>query len=491
MCAFRRQPFIYEINTWIWLAELSRRLQRPVDLGSVPATVWDSFEVYGFDAIWFMGVWERSAAGIAIANKNAGLTEEFRRTLPDFSSDDNVGSAYCVRRYEVDTHVGGPEGLTIARQELARRGIGLLLDFVPNHVAPDAPGLIEHPEHFMQGIAQDLENHPDAYIGIGEKVFALGRDPNFAAWPDVVQVNAFDPGFRAAVIDLVLAIAEQCDGIRCDMAMLLINDIFARTWVAKAPAKEFWPEVIGAVRQKHPEFLFLAEAYWDLEWTLLQQGFDYCYDKGLYDLFVQDNAEGVRRHLEADLNYQEKLVRFLENHDEPRAAAAFFPAKARVAALTMATIPGARLFYEGQLEGRKARVPVFLGRRPAEPTDRSWERFYQQLLGAVDAAVFREGQWQLCACSGWPDNQSWQKLGAWCWTRGPERRLVLVNLTAGAVQARVRLPWSDLDCGVWRLDDVLSTVSYARDGREMQGEGLYVELAAWVGQILAFQAPGV
>ena len=84
---------IYEINTWVWLSDLSRKWKTPIDLATVPAAEWDSIANYGFDAVWLMGVWERSPAGIAIANHNNGLLDEFRRTLPDFAVDDNVGSA--------------------------------------------------------------------------------------------------------------------------------------------------------------------------------------------------------------------------------------------------------------------------------------------------------------------------------------------------------------------------------------------------------------
>jgi hypothetical protein len=448
---------------------------------SVPSGEWDAIAAYGFDSVWLMGVWERSPAGIAIANQNKGLLDDFRRALPDFRPEDNVGSPYCVKRYVVDGHLGGREGLAIARQELSKRGMNLILDFVPNHVAPDHPWVAMNPEYFIRGSNDDARNNPSAYIEAGGTVFACGRDPFFPAWSDVLQLNAFESGLRQAVVETVSSIAQQCDGIRCDMAMLFLNAIFERTWGGRAgrrPATEYWVDVIFTIKSKHPGFLFIAEAYWDLEWELQQQGFDFCYDKKLYDRLEHSNAEDIRLHLCADLAYQGKLLRFIENHDEPRAAATFSPAKQRAAALTTATLPGIKLFHEGQFEGRKVRPPVFLGRRPDEPIDRKAQEFYTSLLEAIDHPVFREGQWSLCERTGWPGNASFQNVVAWNWLRGDERYLIVVNLCDCHVQARVRVPWAT-NGGIWYLIDVLRGTTYERDGDEMLSPGLYVELGPW------------
>ena len=128
--------------------------------------------------------------------------------------------------------------------------------------------------------------------------------------------------------------------------------------------------------------------------------------------------------------------------------------------------------------------------RPEEPIDAECQGFYKKLLAVIHAPVFRDGVWTLCPCLGWPDNQSYQKLEAWCWTRDDDRRLVVVNLSDGAVQARVHVPWDDLGGKVWRLEDALSNSTYDRDGTEIQNEGLYVELAAWASQIFALRAIG-
>ncbi len=482
MSTWPRYPTVYEINTWVWLSALSTEAGKPVDLGSVSAAEWDAIAAWGFDAVWLMGVWERSPAGTAVANRNTNLLADFRRALSDFRSEDNVGSPYCVRRYVADQHLGGPEGVACARRELAKRGMRLILDFVPNHVAPDHPWVSEHAEYFIQGTADDVRHDPESYIEVNRTVFACGKDPYFPAWADVLQLNAFQPGLRQAVVETLSDIARQCDGVRCDMAMLLMSSVFERTWGSRAgprPATEYWVDIIPAIKQAHPGFLFIAEAYWDLEWELQQQGFDFCYDKRLYDRLEHDNAERVRLHLCADLAYQEKLLRFIENHDEPRAATAFPPAKERAAAVTTSTLPGARLFHEGQFEGRKVRLPVFLRRRPEEPVDKELQEFYSKLLAAIDTPVFRSGEWKLCDRTGWPDNATFENVVAWSWNGEGDRYMIVVNLSDGAAQARVKIPWNDLKGNQWRLTDLLSDATYERDGDEMVSSGLYVDLQPW------------
>ncbi len=482
MNAWPRHPLIYEINTWVWLGELSRKYQKFVNLSTVPSQEWDAISSFGFDVVWFMGVWERSPAGVEISMRNKGLVENFRRALPDFTAQDNVGSPYCVRRYVVDAHLGGPDGLAVARKTLARRGMRLLLDFVPNHVAPDHPWVFEHPEFFVKGDADDLQRDPASFLNIGGIVFACGRDPYFPAWPDVLQLNAFDPGLRQAVIETLNEIAAQCDGVRCDMSMLMLNDIFERTWGACAgskPVNEYWPTVIPEIKGKYTEFKFIAEAYWDLEWELQQQGFDYCYDKKLYDRMEHADPESVHQHLLADLAYQEKMVRFLENHDEPRAAATFGLEKGRAAAVAILTLMGATLLHEGQFEGRQIRLPVFLGRRQEEPVDQELVAFYKRLLAATNRDVFRNGDWRLCEPVGWPDNQSCRNLLAWRWVKDTERYLVVINFRQDAAQARVLVPWDELKGKEWRCKDVLSGDSYDRSGSEIRDAGLYVDLEGW------------
>ena len=480
MDSWPKHPLLYGINTWAWLEELSRKRGSRMTLESVPGEEWDALGSLGFHAVWLMGVWERSPAGLRVAMENQGLLADFHRALPDFSAADVVGSPYCVRRYVADERLGGTRGLAAARAQLARRGIRLILDFVPNHVAPDHPWVLDHPDYFIRGDAGDLERDPASFYGAGGQVFACGRDPHFPAWPDVLQLDAFNDRQRAASVETVLSIARQCDGVRCDMAMLVMNDVFQRTWSGRAgarPPAEYWPPLIAAVRHRDRGFLFMAEAYWDLERELQQQGFDYCYDKRLYDWLEKGLPESVRGHLQADLSHQEGLARFIENHDEGRAAAAF-PGKGRAAAVVVATLPGASLFHEGQLEGRRIRLPVFLGRRPVEPVDEELKEFYRRLLAEAASPVLRDGEWGLLEVTGWPDTQGCRSLVAWCWSRGGDRRVVVVNLAKLPAQGRVRIPWPALAGQRWHLTDLHPGAVYERDGDELLGEGLYVDLPA-------------
>ena len=482
-------PVIYEVDTAVWMGDLSRAAGRRVTLADVTGPDWDAITPDGADAVWLMGVWERSPAGLALANANPQLQASFREALPDLRPEDVIGSPYCVRRYVAADMFGGRDGLAAARAALAARGVRLILDYVPNHVAPDHPWVMSDPELFVRGSEDDLRADPAGWVAAGGQVLAHGRDPYFPPWPDVVQLNAFSPAMRAATVETLADIAGQCDGIRCDMAMLMINDIFAKTWGTRAgaaPPEEFWPAVIGELRGQHPQVVLAAEAYWDMEWELQQQGFDFCYDKRLYDRILEGDASAVRDHLRADPGYQARLLRFLENHDEPRVASRMDPAAERAAAVSIATLPGATLWYEGQFEGRRVRPPVFLARRPGEPADTELAAWYERLLATVAGHGVRTGTWRLLEADGWPDNQSCRNLLAWSWSGADDaRHVVVVNLSGQPAQGLIPLGWPDLPGRDWRLEDLLSGAVFVRDGGELAGPGLFVDLEPWQYHVLS------
>lgn len=482
-------PLVHEVFTWVWLAELSVAAGRHVTLADVPAAAWDRVAGIGVDAVWLMGVWERSPAAAAIARVDPAMAAAGRAALPDLTADDVVGSAYSIRSYTVDPHLGGDDALAVARRELAARGVGLVLDFVPNHVAPDHRWATEHPEYFVRGSTDDLAADPAGFMAVGGRVFARGRDPYFPAWPDVLQLDTSSPAVRSAAVAAVASIASRCDGVRCDMAMLVLDDVFHRTWGDRAtggPAphggRGYWPTLITSTRARYPDLAFWAEAYWDLEPVLVEQGFDACYDKRLYDRLVHgEPAAAIRAHLGADAEYQVHTVRFAENHDEPRLAATLGPAAARAAALVTLTLPGVALLHEGQAEGRRVRVPVALGRRPAEEPDGALRSWYDRLLAVIGGGL-RRGRWSPAIIEGWPDNRSCERLAGWTWQDGGQRHLVVVNLSGERADGRVRLGAQSR--GAIAMTDLLSGEVYERDGSDLAAHGLYVRLGAWSAHVL-------
>ncbi len=476
-------PLVYEIYTWVWLHEVSARAGRTVTLADVPSHEWDAVTGPAVDAVWLMGVWERSPEGARIAREHPAMRAAAAAALPDLTDDDIVGSAYCIRNYTVDTRLGGDDGLAVARRELAARGAGLVLDFVPNHVAPDHPWADSHPERFVRGTADDLVRDPDGFLAVGDAVIARGKDPYFPAWPEVLQLDASSVELRAAAAEVVTTIAGRCDAIRCDMAMLMLDDVFVRTWGERAVGgpqpdggRGYWPTVFEAVRAAEPDVAFWAEAYWDLEPVLVDQGFDACYDKRLYDRLVDRHpASTVRAHLGADTAYQAHTLRFVENHDEPRLASVLPGSAARAAAVVALTLPGVALLHDGQPDGRLVRVPVVLDRRPEEPLDAGLHAWYDTLLAAVGSGM-RRGTWSLLDVDGWPDNRSCERLVAWRWARPGGDDVIVVNLSDERADGLVQLPAGGEGAGTVTFQDRLSGAVFERDRDAIATEGLYVAL---------------
>jgi hypothetical protein len=235
------------------------------------------------------------------------------------------------------------------------------------------------------------------------------------------------------------------------------------------------------VRERVPGFTFMAEVYWDLEWTMQQQGFDYAYDKRLYDRLREHHARPVRDHLRAGLDYQDRLARFLENHDEPRAATTFSPEVHRAAAVITSLAPGLRFFHQGQFEGRKKRVSPHLGRGPNEPTDKMLKQFYDRLLGVLRQPAVRNGQWQLLDCvPAWEGNWTHDCVIAFAWQgEGGERFIVAVNYAPDQSQCHVRLPFGDLSGRRWRIEDQLETAAYDWNGDDLAARGLFLDMKPW------------
>ena len=477
-----QHPSLFQINTRVWLTDLGRRLRRPATLNDIPDTELDRLAEAGFDWVWLLSVWQTGAASRGISRTNPELRREFQETLTDLREEDIAGSGFAITGYTVHGSLGGNAALARLRIRLRERGIKLMLDFVPNHMALDHPWVQTNPEFFVQGSELEFARVPGNYVWVkrpnGDLLLAHGRDPYFPGWSDTLQLNYANPATQEAMTGELLKIAGQCDGVRCDMAMLILPDVFQRTWGKEA--KPFWPGAIRRVREKVPGFCFMAEVYWDLEWTLQQQGFDYAYDKRLYDRLREGHARPVREHFLATPDYQHKLARFLENHDEPRAAATFSDEVHRAAAVITFLSPGLRFFHQGQFEGRRKRISAHLVRAPDEPVNDALRKFYAQLLEILRRPVVRSGQWQLLECApAWDGNHSSEAFIAFSWQDAAARVLAVVNFAAQPGQCYVRLPFSELSGRHWQFRDLLGDSVYERDGNELQARGLYLDLPPW------------
>jgi hypothetical protein len=478
-----RHPSLYQINTRVWLTELSRAVGRPATLDDIPDAELDRLAKLGFDWVWFLSVWQTGAAGRRVSRENPEWRREFQETLPDLREEDIAGSGFAITGYTVHSHLGGDAALALLRTRLKQRGLRLLLDFVPNHMGLDHPWVEDHPDYFVTGTELDLARAPHNYTwlkrGHGDTLFAYGRDPYFPGWPDTLQLNYGNPALQEALIGELLKIAGQCDAVRCDMAMLVLPAVFERTWGIRP--QPFWPRATQRVRHRFPDFRFMAEVYWDLEWTLQQQGFDYTYDKRLYDRLREGHARPVREHLHAGLDYQSKMARFLENHDEPRAAATFPPGKHDAAAAITFLTPGLRFFHQGQFQSRKTRISPHLVRGPDEPTNAAVAKFYEKLLAVLHRPAVRDGRWQLLECvPAWEGNWTHDCFVAFSWQGADgERIVVAVNYAPNHSQCRVRLPFEDIENGTWRFADQLDEFTYDRNGRELKDVGLYLDVPPW------------
>jgi hypothetical protein len=480
---------LYEINTRVWLSSLSAAAGRGLTLADVPDDEIGRIASRGFDLVWLMGVWRVGPKSAEIARAHPGLVEEYSRVLPGWTPEDVLGSPYAVTEYSVDPRFGGTQALAAFRGKLAKSGVGLILDLVPNHTARDNRWVTQRPEFYIQGDRADLEREPGNWFEVetaaGKRILAHGRDPYFPGWTDTAQIDIFHPQARAGLVNVLKTIAGQSDGVRCDMAMLILHEVFARMWgerplrgVDSTPAREFWAEAIEAVRESYPGFLFMAEAYWGLEGKLQALGFDFTYDKTLRDRLVHDGGDSVRAHLEADVAHQERSVRFLENHDEERAAAVLSGDRLRAAALIVATTPGLTLYHDGQLEGRRVRVPIQLRRRVPEVHDADLIHFYESLLQAARSPVLRRGVWRLLPlAAAWEENHTWRDFVCFQW-EAPRLgwRIAAINYSPSPGQCYAGIRRDGLEGKTVELADLLGPARYLRDGSELLRKGLYLDM---------------
>ncbi len=487
---------LLQVNTRVWLTALSACIGRVATLEDVEDAALDEWQSQGVRWIWLLSVWQTGEASRTVSRHNEHWLREYRRTLPDLTDDDIQGSGFAITEYTVHSAIGGKQALARFRQRLAARGIKLMLDFVPNHMGLDPVWLNEGRNLFMSGTEKQLNSAPQNYTRVKrdgmECVIAHGRDPYFDGWPDTLQLDYSRPETIDAMQAVLLDIASQCDGLRCDMAMLVLPEIFERTWGKRA--LPFWPEAIAKVRQQvQSDFCFLAEVYWDMEYALQQQGFDYAYDKRLLDRLIGANTaeevQNIRAHLSAPLDYQSKLARFLENHDERRIADILEPARHRAAALITYTLPGMRFFHDGQWRGCRKRVSPHLVRSPVETPDAEIVDFYQRFLSALQHPALASGQWQLLACQpGGTGNETWKNfiVGLWLAPSG-QRVLSVANYSAVSSQCHVPLAIDELHGHEFELVDLLTPARHRWQGNDITSRGIYFDEPPWRAALFVLQ----
>jgi hypothetical protein len=478
-----KYPSLYQINTRVLLNDLSRNLRRRATLDDISDPELDRLASQGFDWLWFLGVWQTGLAGQRVSRENIEWQAEFRAVLPDIQQDDVCGSCFAITNYAVHSDFGGDAALQRLRDRLHERGMRLLLDFVPNHTALDHAWVQEHPEFYVQGTDEQVRHEPQNYVRINvgpeARVLAYGRDPYFSGWPDTLQLNYAESALQDAMQQQLQNVAAKCDGVRCDMAMLILPDVFERTWGLRM--EPFWPRAIPSIRSNWPNFLFMAEVYWDLEWTLQQQGFDYTYDKRLYDRLRDGHTQPVRDHFRANEEFQQKSARFLENHDEPRAAATFPLGMHQAAAVLTYLCPGLRFFHDGQFDGQAKKISVHVSRRPIEPVETGLRDFYARLLNCVHLPETRNEEWRLLDCAAaWDGNRTSDCFICFAWHKtGSPPLVVIVNYAPNRSQCYVQLPFDELRGRTVRAQDLMSSAAYERNGDELVHHGLYVDMPGW------------
>ena len=486
-------PLLYEINTRCWLPELSAKYGRVVSLADVPDDEFIAWQRRGFTHIWLMGVWTSGPRSRAQALSHPDLQRAYSEVLPGWKPEDVGGSPYAIAYYEVPPGLGGDAGLAEFREKLRGYGLRLILDFVPNHLGLDHPWVRQRPSLFVQSpsqVADTFRQETDA----GARWLAHGKDPYFPGWTDTVQLDYRLPATRAAMFGLLQTVAARCDGVRCDMAMLVLADIFERTWQwlpAAGPATpaEFWPDAISRIKSNRPDFLFLAEAYWGLEPVLQSQGFDYTYDKTLYDRLLERKPAEAHHHL---LGLLPQTVcagaHFLENHDEPRIAPILSPQEHRAAALLILGLPGMAFLHDGQLTGARLKIPVQLARRAVETPQPEIQKLYQELLQVLQETALRQGTCKLVRpVAAWPDNPTATNFVILSWQRQPPGfYVVVVNLAPHPSQCFAPLAVDGLAAHQWAMTGLLSEESYLRPGVDLQTRGLYLDLPAHGTQVFQF-----
>ena len=475
-------PAIFEIN-----ARLLVKRYQSQSLLEIPNDYWKKLRKKGVDYVWLMGVWKVSESSIAKYCFQEELIKEYKSALSDWKESDVAGSPYAVEDYIINPNLGSDNNdLLLLKEKLNKIGIKLILDFIPNHFNSESELLKTNPEIFLKGNNDFLKKDRDTFFKSpydNSVVFAHGKDPYFPAWTDTIQIDYSSKEARNFMLGRLEQVSELCDGVRCDMSMLILNDVFKKTWECLLSEKEvkirkeFWKESIGKVKENRDDFIFIAEAYWDREWDLQQLGFDYTYDKKMYDRLHKANVWEIFEHLLANMDFQRKSIRFIENHDEQRALKEFGEEKSRAASVIISTIPGMRFYNDGQFEGKTIKTPVQLDRETEEPVNNKLYSHYYKMLQLVSNYPLEEtSNWEIKKLlPAWGGNDSYKELLCWQYVSYNKRIIVVVNYSEHPTQGKLNISFP-IYTETITFHDLFRGDSYVRHKDSLIKDGLYIDL---------------
>jgi len=504
---FGRSPVVYQISTRPWLYELALaghpanctngRGTDYVCLKDVPDAEWQKIKDDKTNIVWLMGVWQLGNAGL---QDSIGYIDRYKTELPDITVEDIIGSPYAIVDYTVNSEIGTDADLDAVKAKLNALGMGLMVDFVPNHFALDARMLETNPEVFIQ--RPDGDTSPDEWwIEKSGVTVAYGRGPYDGPWTDTLNVNYWSPAAIAIMKDIFVNIAKRVDAIRIDMAMLVLNDVWENAWsdvMASGgwarPEADFWADAISTAKAE-TSLVIVSEAY-DYYMTsppeqeyLTNLGVDYSYNKKVLDVIEEQHLDEMRGFLFQQPQWRlNRMCHFVENHDEPRAAKSLGgQAKAFAASVAALTLPGMRLTYFGQYDGLANRLGVHLRRGTPEDKHPEVHAQYVKLMEALSHEVFHEGTWTIIDVE--QPGPEW-RLFAWGWEHNGEKRLVVVNWCdqQGVGIVPVANAVGHEDSGRVQITELLTNTTLNGTATEMRGSGLAVQLDPWKAHIFEYSA---
>ena len=481
---------LLEISIRPFLYSLSNKYGRSITkLRDIPEYEMHDWKSMGFQWVWLYGAWTLGQRCLEFDLTDEILLNRYNEMLPGWTKEDVIGYPLSIVDYKLNPELGTMEDLVWFREQLKQRGMRLMLDFVPNDTAIDAPEMISHPDYYI--CASDKDYDENGNINLARFMpdgVAYGAGKWMPPMRFTAQLNIFKPEVREMQIQKLLDISEYCDGVRVHLAQYLITDQFATYWTDELdgfskPDVEFWKEAIDRVRHNYPDFVMMAESYgYENQEMLLNCGFNYIYEKELIDHLANGDIAGFRNLIFQNHFITKKMVHFIENHDEPRSITRFWGNQRAAMAATVAllTLPGIRLINFHQWLGYKNQIDVNLRRALKEPCDQKTVLFYSRLFRVLETNAIRYGTWEPLPV------YDAENVVAWKWVKDNQHLLVTVNFSNNWSGGRVICNDAPLEMREIDVHEMIYNTTYVRDPQEMRDTGLVLYLEAYQSQIFEY-----